>query len=107
MPTNDETLNDLFQKAGEAADRDAERVALGLETRVMATIRQSSAISVEAWANAFFRGAGVMAVLVAILAIWTWQTMDLLSLEGNLAISSLGDSKSEAEMVPSKLDFIK
>lgn len=81
MPIEHDALRQLIRTAEPAMDSDAARVAMGLETRVLARIRQAtqSEGSLSHWANAFLGGALVSTAVVVTIAAWLWFGTDLSS----------------------------
>ena len=96
-------LADLICTAAEAADRDAARVAIGLDSRVIGRVRaiRASEGSLEGWADGILRGAMIAAAAVVVMTAVAWFTTDLLSVEGDLAFSALTGSPSQLELFPS------
>ncbi len=77
-------------------DQDAAQVALGLQTRVMTTLRSASRSedSLGQWANAFLRGAFVSLTLALALGSWAWFQADLDVVSTDWALSALVQNAS-------------
>ena len=86
-------IDELIQQAGIAADRDADRVSLGLESRVLSRLREESAAESELaelalWARAFYRGALVSVAGIVCLSAIFWYADGITVVEGESAFAS-------------------
>lgn len=87
----DRLLNRLTRASEQAADRDAARVALGFEDRVMRRIQasgQGGDSTVDLWARVFYRAAFGSMALTAVLALAVWFSGSFAAVEDRVAFTS-------------------